>query len=76
MKVKDLTPSRQKLAKRQKFKCPNCGESLLNGDSLHVHHKTPRSKGGKDCFSNWLLLHKVCHQQRHASRLKQRLGSA
>lgn len=76
MKVKDLAPSRQKLAKRQKFKCPSCGESLLNGESLHVHHKTPRSQGGEDCFSNWLLLHQVCHQQRHASQQKQRLGSA
>ncbi len=67
MRVKDLTLSRQKLARRQKFKCPGCGESLFNGETLHIHHKTPRSNGGKDCFSNWLLLHDVCHKQHHAS---------
>ncbi|MEM9804619.1 MAG: group II intron reverse transcriptase/maturase [Cyanobacteria bacterium P01_D01_bin.56] len=67
MRVKDLRPSRQKLARRQDYKCPRCGESLFNGEILHLHHKIPRSKGGKDCFSNWLLLHDVCHKQCHAS---------
>ena len=37
-KVKDLTISKQKLARRQKGRCPECGESLFNEEELQVHH--------------------------------------
>jgi RNA-directed DNA polymerase len=63
---KDLTFSKQKLAKRQKGRCRECGESLFNDEELQVHHRLARSKGGKDCYNNLVLVHLLCHQQIHA----------
>jgi RNA-directed DNA polymerase len=65
-KAKDLTFSKQKLAKRQKGRCPECGESLFNEEELQVHHLLARSKGGKDSYSNLALVHLLCHQHTHA----------
>ena len=65
-KAKDLTFSKQKLAKRQKGRCPECGESLLNGEELQVHHLLARSLGGKNSYSNLALVHLLCHQRIHA----------
>lgn len=41
-KVKDLVPSKQKVAKRQDYKCPICSDSLFNCEELHLHHKIPK----------------------------------
>ena len=65
-KTKDLTFSRQKIARRQKGVCPICGETLFNEEELHVHHKEAKSKGGKDHYGNLQLQHLYCHQQVHA----------
>jgi RNA-directed DNA polymerase len=65
-KTKDLTFSKQKLAKRQQGRCPECGESLFNDEELHVHHLLARSKGGQNSYSNLALVHLLCHQQIHA----------
>jgi RNA-directed DNA polymerase len=65
-KVKDLTFSKQKLAKRQQGRCPECGESLFNDEELHVHHLLARSKGGQNSYSNLALVHLLCHQHIHA----------
>jgi RNA-directed DNA polymerase len=65
-KARDLTPSKQKLAKRQKGRCAECGESLFNDEELQVHHLLARSKGGKDAYSNLALVHLLCHQHIHA----------
>jgi len=46
-KAKDLSFSKQKLAKRQRGRCPECGESLFNDEDLQVHHLLARSNGGK-----------------------------
>jgi RNA-directed DNA polymerase len=64
-KVKDLTPSRQRIARNQQCICPECGGSLFNGEELHVHHVKPKSQGGKDTYSNLKLVHLLCHQQIH-----------
>ncbi|MBW4638617.1 MAG: HNH endonuclease [Gloeocapsa sp. UFS-A4-WI-NPMV-4B04] len=34
-----------------------CGESLYNGEELHLHHVKPKSEGGKDTYNNLRLLH-------------------
>jgi RNA-directed DNA polymerase len=65
-KAKDLTFSKQKLTKRQKGRCPECGDSLFNDEELQVHHLLARSKGGKDSYSNLALVHFLCHQHIHA----------
>ena len=64
-KVKDLIPSHQKVAKNQQYVCQRCGESLFNGEELHIHHRIPRSQGGKDTYKNLEYLHLYCHQQTH-----------
>lgn len=67
-KAKSLIPSKQKIALNQGFICPKCGESLFNGEELHVHHIEPKQKGGKDSYRNLQLLHLYCHQQTHTSK--------
>ncbi|AUT00207.1 group II intron reverse transcriptase/maturase [Nostoc sp. CENA543] len=61
-----LIPSYQKLARRQGYQCPICGESLFNNESLHKHHKIPCAAGGNDSYSNLELVHFYCHQQIHS----------
>lgn len=65
-KARDLTFSRQKLAKRQHGRCPECGQSLFNDEEVQVHHLLARSKGGKDAYDNLVLVHLLCHQHIHA----------
>ena len=74
-KAKELLPSYQKIAKKQGFVCPTCGESLFNGEEIHKHHIIPRHQGGKDAYSNLRLVHLFCHQQIHSTtQLKEPLG--
>jgi RNA-directed DNA polymerase len=62
----DITPSKAKLLRKQKGICPECGDIFTNDDLLHVHHKTYRSRGGTDKYTNLVLLHKHCHDKIHA----------
>ena len=60
-----LKRSRQRIARQQNAKCPVCGDSLFNGEPLELHHRLPKSKGGKDTYDNLVFLHLYCHQQVH-----------
>ena len=51
-----LNRTQQKVAKRQDYKCPICGESIFNDEPLHLHHIIPRCKGGKDTVKNLVWL--------------------
>lgn len=64
-KSKELIPSRQKVAKKQGYVCPVCRDTLFNDEEIHLHHDIQKSKGGKDTYSNYKLLHLFCHQQIH-----------
>ncbi|MCY7334877.1 MAG: group II intron reverse transcriptase/maturase [Chamaesiphon sp.] len=55
------------LLKKQKGKCTFCGNYFKDGDSLEVDHIIPKSKGGKDKYDNWQLLHRHCHDTKTAS---------
>ncbi len=66
-KAKNHIPSYQKIADRQKYKCPLCGDPLFNGEDIQKHHKIPRNQGGKDTYSNLILVHYVCHKQFHSN---------
>jgi RNA-directed DNA polymerase len=59
----DLTGSWQKIAKKQNYKCPVCGQTLFNDEELHCHHIQARKDGGPDTYKNFLLLHFYCHQK-------------
>jgi len=53
------------LWRRQKGKCPVCGEAITKITRWHVHHLIYRVDGGPDCSSNLVLLHPTCHRQGH-----------
>ena len=65
-KAKNLIPSSQKIARKQKGVCLRCGESLFNEEEIHVHHKIGRKDGGENNYGNLELVHLYCHQQIHA----------
>lgn len=47
--------------KQQKNICPECEESLFNGEAVEMHHIKPQAKGGKYTLANCQALHRVCH---------------
>ena len=55
------------LLKQQKGKCAHCGHYFKDGDVIELDHKVPKSKGGKDEYKNWQLLHRHCHDTKTAS---------
>jgi Retron-type reverse transcriptase len=56
-----------KLLKRQKGKCAYCDMFFREYDVMEVDHKIPKSKGGKDSYDNWDLLHRHCHDTKTAN---------
>ncbi|WP_333336134.1 MULTISPECIES: HNH endonuclease signature motif containing protein [unclassified Microcoleus] len=56
-----------KLLKRQKGKCAHCDNYFKDGDSIEVDHIVPKSKGGRDSYDNWQLLHRHCHDTKTAN---------
>lgn len=59
------TLTRIKIAKKQKYICPICKESLQTGETLEIHHKVPKVYGGTNEYKNLQLLHTSCHIQYH-----------
>lgn len=57
-----------RIAHRQAWKCPVCGEPLFNGEELHKHHKVPIKEGGNDGEQNLVFLHHACHRQVHGMK--------
>jgi RNA-directed DNA polymerase len=55
------------LLKKQKGKCTHCGLIFRENDVMEVDHKIPKSRGGKDSYDNWDLLHRHCHDTKTAS---------
>lgn len=47
--------------------CPRCSQPITKTTGWNVHHKVKRSEGGKDNWSNLVLLHPNCHRQHHAN---------
>lgn len=60
-----LNKRKQEIAKNQNYICPVCGESIFNGESIHIHHKVHRKDGGSDKVSNLVYLHTYCHHKIH-----------
>ncbi len=61
----DYPKSAQRIIRWQQGQCLLCGQSLFNGEPIHIHHKQPRHLGGTNHASNLMALHRVCHQQMH-----------
>jgi RNA-directed DNA polymerase len=66
----DISPSKAKMLVKQKGKCGYCNAEFKNGDLMEAHHKTFVSEGGKDTYTNLVLMHKHCHDQYHAEFMK------
>ena len=58
------------LLKKQKGKCNHCGLTFMDGDLMEVDHITPKSKGGKNSYENFQLLHRHCHDIKTALDIK------
>ena len=52
------------LLKKQKGKCTHCGLFFKDEDVIELDHIIPKSKGGKDEYKNWQLLHRHCHDKK------------
>ncbi|MBE9141529.1 group II intron reverse transcriptase/maturase, partial [Nodosilinea sp. LEGE 07088] len=50
--IENYPKAAQRVIRQQSATCPNCGQSLFNGEDVHIHHKTPRSQGGTNHSSN------------------------
>jgi RNA-directed DNA polymerase len=58
------------IAQDQDWTCPICGEPLLNGENLDIHHIVPVKDGGRDDTHNLIHLHSICHKQEHSKPKK------
>ena len=59
------------IAENQQWKCPNCGNDLLNGENIETHHIVLVKNGGSNDPENLIHLHSTCHKQEHSkSKLK------
>ena len=65
-KIEDYSKAAQRIIRLQHSRCLHCGQSLFNGEEVHIHHKTQRSQGGSNHASNLIALHMVCHLQLHS----------
>ncbi|MEQ8996904.1 MAG: group II intron reverse transcriptase/maturase [Coleofasciculus sp. B1-GNL1-01] len=54
------------LLKQQKGKCTHCELYFKDGDVIELDHIIPKSKGGRDEYKNWQLLHRHCHDTKTA----------
>jgi RNA-directed DNA polymerase len=62
---KRLNKLQQKVADKQQYQCPICGESLFNDEPIHLHHIIPRCEGGRNEAKNLVWLHLYCHHKVH-----------
>lgn len=56
------------LLRKQQGKCRWCGLLFTDQEGIEIDHLLPRSLGGGEELSNKYLLHRHCHDQRHAQR--------
>jgi len=56
----------EQVAKNQNYKCPNCGQFLINGEEIETHHIIPVKDGGSNDIENLIHLHAACHKQEHS----------
>jgi len=61
---------RKAIYKKFNHLCPECGESLYNGELIELHHVIPQKIGGKYSIKNIQPLHQICHQKVSHNKLK------
>ena len=63
--AKRFNKTQEQVAFRQGYKCPICKQSIFNDEPIHLHHITPKCKGGKDEIKNLVWVHQYCHHKIH-----------
>jgi RNA-directed DNA polymerase len=63
-RLSGLSIKHQRLASRQAWKCPVCGETLENGEPLCTYYAKAPATGGNGA-ADAILMHQFCHQQVH-----------
>jgi RNA-directed DNA polymerase len=58
------TKTREKLLKRQDYKCSICGNYFMPNDIIETDHITPIYRKGAHKISNLQLLHAICHDKK------------
>jgi len=58
------TQVKEKLLKRQKYKCLSCGKTFLPFDIIETDHITPIAGGGSHKITNLQLIHAICHDNK------------
>ena len=58
------------LLRKQQGKCRWCELLFQDTDVIEIDHITPKSEGGGEELRNKFLLHRHCHDERHAKRVK------
>mgnify|MGYP001799527970 CR=1 FL=1 len=58
------TKTKDRLLKRQSYKCFICGKTFLPFDTIETDHITPIAKGGSRKITNLQLLHAVCYDRK------------
>ncbi len=59
------------IAESQHWKCRSCGNWLMNGEGVDVHHIVP---DGSDDISNLKIVHESCHYQEHSNSKRLRVA--
>lgn len=63
-----------RLMRLQDCSCVYCGCNLMQAD-IHLDHKTPLSRGGKNCDENMQLTCSVCNLKKHTKTHKEYLAN-
>lgn len=53
--------------RKQKRRCPICGQSFSQETGWDIHHIVRKTQGGSDNLDNLVMLHPNCHRQLHHS---------
>jgi RNA-directed DNA polymerase len=62
--------NKYKIAEKQNWICPICGQPLFNGEEIETHHIVPVVQGGSNDIENLVHLHQPCHKQVHKTKSK------
>jgi RNA-directed DNA polymerase len=58
---------RNKVYKQYNYTCPQCGDTLFNGEQIDLDHIIPMAKGGTYKIKNLRPLHQTCHENLHGN---------
>ena len=64
----EYNDNRVSLFAAQRGRCAITGIEFLSQEEIHCHHKTPKSKGGKNGYNNLVLILEDVHRLLHSTK--------